>query len=329
VVLGPRQIQMPDGIVAVGTGNSSTRVIHFIQSTVDSFDPANGPYDLSSPGADGNVAGKGSLQMTSSTVHGDALVTGSSHEDATSRVTGELTETAPDFPVDDIDPIVHDAMNDSKSTNDNGKLAAIFGSQWSPRPGSENYGDLIVTTNTTYVIPAGTYRFRRLEIRNGAAVRFDTSTGPSKLVYVGSGLGTGTLNDLIVTGSSSIKVQNGGTSNGLLTVLGPDCDFTILSNAVFGQSTDDPGNAGYTQIISLGGNTSSDSIQASGGAKVYGRVYAAAHTFTVDSATWYGSALTRTVTLRHSIFAVDLGSLGTTLHDPSRYQILARWPSGG
>ena len=112
-------------------------------------------------------------------------------------------------------------------------------------------------------------------------------------------------------------------------MLGPDCDFTILSNAVFGQSTDDPGNAGYTQIISLGGNTSSDSIQASGGARVYGRVYAAAHVFTVDSATWHGSALTRTVTLRHSIFAVDLGSLGTTLHDPSRYQILARWPSGG
>ena len=64
MVLGPRQIQMPDGIVAVGTGNPLARVLHFIGSRVDSFDPANGAYDPSSPGSDGNIAGKGSLQMT-------------------------------------------------------------------------------------------------------------------------------------------------------------------------------------------------------------------------------------------------------------------------
>jgi hypothetical protein len=328
-VLGHRQIQMPDGIVAVGTGSPSSTVLQLTGSRVDSFDPADGAYDPSNPGEDANVAARGSINLSSSTVYGDATATGTSTEDGSSRIEGDLEENVPDFAVDDIDPIVYDAMNESRTANDNSRLAAIFGSQWTPLAGSENYGNLIVTTNTTYVIPAGTYRFRRFEVRNGASVRFDTSTGPARLIYVGSGAGTGTGNDLIVTGGSSVKVANGGTTNGLLTVLGPDCDFAITSNAVFGQSTDDPNNAGYTQIISLGGNTSSDNITASGGAKVYGRVYAAAHVFTVDGASWYGSALTRTVNVRNSTFAVDLGSLGTTLNDPSSYQVLARWPAGG
>jgi hypothetical protein len=329
VILGHRQIQMPDGIVAVGTGSTSATVLQLSGSRVDSFDPADGPYDSSSSGSDGNIAARGSIRLTSSTVYGDGTATGTSSEDGSSSIEGELEENVADFPVDDIDPIVYDAMNDSRTANDNSRLAAIFGSQWAPRTGSENYGDLIVTTNATYLIPAGTYRFRRFEVRNGASVHFETSTGPARLIYVGSGAGTGTGNDLIVTGGSSVKVASGGTSNGLLTVLGPDCDFTITSNGVFGQSTVDPGNAGYTQIISLGGNTSSDTITATSGARVYGRVYAAAHAFTIDTATWYGSALTRTVNVTNSTFAVDLGSLGTTLSDPSHYEIVTRWPAGG
>jgi hypothetical protein len=329
-VIGHRRIPIPDGIVATGTGNVNSVVLRIENGTrVGSFDPDIAAYDPANPGQDANVAGKGGMTVTSSNVYGDITVTGNSTETA-SWVGGTITENAPDFPVDDIDPIVFNAMNESQTTNQNAALAGIFGSQWQPVVSGQNYGNLIVSTAGTYVIPSGTYRFRRFEVRNGARVVFDTSAGPSRLVYVGSGQGTGTGNDLTVTGTnSSVKVNSGGTNNGLLTVLGPDCDFVVTSNGVFGQSTNDPTNAGYTQIISLGGNTSSDDIKVTTGGTVYGRLYAAAHLLTVDSASWYGSALARTATLRNATFAVDVGSLGKSLIDPSAYEILARWPVGG
>ncbi len=331
-VVGPKRIRFPNGIVVVGTGDPSDVVFNVAGgSDVGSYNPAAGAYDPSDPDDHVSIGANGSLNVSgSSTVYGDVTSSGTVSEDAGSDVTGTVEENAPSTEIDDIDPIVTNAVTSSKAANNNAALAAIFGAQWSPVAGPENYGNLIINTPGTYVIPAGTYRFRRFEVHNGANVIFDTSGGPSKLVYVGAGKGTGIMNDLIVDGASSVKINPNSTTNGLLTVLGPDCDFKVSGSSVFGQAIGDTNNSGYSQIISLGGDTSSDDIVVSGGSTVYGRLYAASHLFNLGSnSTWYGSALARTITLAgsNSTFAVDEGTTGNVLIDPTDVAILARWPA--
>jgi hypothetical protein len=328
-VLGPKEIRIPSGIVATGTGKSADVILELKdRSTVASYDPDDGPYDPSSPGDEAKIAANGSIDLSAANVYGEVTASGTIDQSG-STISGDVSENAAETAVEDIDPIVYDAMSSSKVANDNAKLAAVFGKQWAPVAGTQNYGDLIVTKKATYVIPAGKYRFRRLEVRNGATVIFDTSSAPSQLVYVGSGKGTGTGNDLIVTGGSAVKVSPGESGHGLLTVLGPDCDFMISAASVFGQATTEPANAGYTQIISLGGNTSSDAISVTGGSSVYGRLYAAAHAFSISGSSWYGSAVARTVELdKSALFAVDRGGTGTRLGGTSGdYEIVARSPA--
>ena len=108
-------------------------------------------------------------------------------------------------------------------------------------------------------------------------------------------------------------------------MLGSNADFKVRNNSIYGQAIGDENNAGYSQIISLGGNASSDDIMAESGSNVYGRIYAAAHTLTVSGANWFGSALVRQTVVTNGTFAVDEGSLGTTLHDPTKYAVLTRW----
>lgn len=143
---------------------------------------------------------------------------------------------------------------------------------------------------------------------------------------MGSGQGTGELNDLTLTGKSSVTVSPGTTQNGLLTVLGPDSDFRVSGGSIYGQPLKQGDKAGFSQIISLGGNTSSDEIEVTGGSTVYGRLYAAAHKFFLNGeSSWYGSALARTAVMGPAMFAVDESSLGTMLPSPTRFQVLARW----
>ena len=330
VVLGHKRIRIPDGVVMVGTGDPSDVALSLASgSKVGSYDPADGAYNPSAPGNNGNAAVNGSVTMTgTSIVYGDVNAEGTSTEDLSSDITGTLTENTAPTEIDDIDPIVNNAMTASKTSNNNAVLGGIFGSQWTAVASSQNYGNLIVSTPGTYVIPSGVYRFRRFEVKTGVTVIFDTAGGPSKLAYVGSGSGTGTGNDLIVNGGN-VKIDPQGTGNGLLTVLGVDCDFAVSNNSIFGQAVGDTNNGGYSQIISLGGNTSSDDITISTGSKVYGRIYAAAHKFTMSGSSYlYGSVLTRTASITASTIAIDEGSLGNGLVDPSNYQILARWPAG-
>ncbi|MEM7231667.1 MAG: hypothetical protein AAF517_05815 [Planctomycetota bacterium] len=104
-------------------------------------------------------------------------------------------------------------------------------------------------------------------------------------------------------------------------------DFKINDGSIFGQAVGEGDNAGFSQIISLGGNASSDDFKLTGGSKVYGRAYASAHTMTLGSgSTWLGSAVVREAEFDSAAtFAVDEGSNGNYLVDPQNYQIVAKW----
>jgi hypothetical protein len=310
-----------------GTGNKTSQV--FVTSSgakIGSYDPKYGAYNPGAPGDEIEISVNGTAKLTSTQVYGDLTAQGSIIQSG-STISGDAVANAPAEVFDDIDPLVNSLMATSKTANDNAKLAAIFGSKWVPVSGSQNYGDLIVNSGT-FTVPPGTYRFRRLEITGGAKVTFDTSTAPSTICYVGSGSGTGTKNDLTVTGTgSALYVGNGTSTNGLMTVLGIDCDFNVGTGAVYGQSKTDPNNAGFAQIISLGGNSSSDDFTVAG--TVYGRLYAAAHAVSVTGK-MFGSALARTVKIgTNGLFAFDEGHLGTTLPANSKkVSIMATWPGG-
>ncbi len=149
---------------------------------------------------------------------------------------------------------------------------------------------------------------------------------------------------MIVSGGGKVYVDSAGgggddddeeygtvTENGLLTILGKDCDFEVSGSSIFGKNLADPASGGYTKIISMGGDASQDTILATGGAAVYGRVYATAHALSVTgSSTWYGSVLSRTVTVTGSgtsvaRIVVDESSVGSTLLDSGGYDLHARW----
>jgi len=324
--IGREPVTLPPGISVTGTGNKNTQVFKTSSGAkVGSYDPDYGAFDPSAPDDNIQITVNGSVKLTGTNVYGDVTAQGSI-SNSSSTITGTSTTNAPAEDFDDIDPLVNQLMADSKTSNDNGVLAGIFGTKWTPIAGTQNYGDLIVSGGT-YTVPPGTYRFRKFEVKSGATVTFDTSTGPSTICYVGSGAGTGTGNDLTLATNGKVLVGNGGTENGLMTVLGIDCDFVVNSGSVFGQSVTDPNNAGYTQVISLGGNASSDNFTVAG--TVYARLYAAAHAVSITGK-MYGSALARTVTLgTNAIFGYDEGYLGMTLPANSdEVTVMTTFPGG-
>lgn len=324
--IGREPVKLPPGISVTGTGNKSTQVFTTSSGAkIGSYDPDYGAYNPSSPGDNVQITVNGTAKLTGTNIYGDITAQGNVNT-SSSTITGTVTANAPPEDFDDIDPLVNQLMASSKITNNNAVLAGIFGTKWIPVASTQNYGDLIVNGGT-YTVPPGTYRFRKLEIKGGATVTFNTIGGPTTICYVGSGAGTGTGNDLTVASGSKLLVNNGTTSNGLMTVLGIDCDFNVATGGVFGQSTTDPNNAGYTQVISLGGNASSDNFTVAG--TVYARLYAAAHAVSVTGK-MYGSALARTVTIgTNGLFAFDEGYLGTTLPANSdEVTVMATWPGG-
>ncbi len=332
-IISYRRISFPRGIVA-GRGNPSDMAFDIRgKSSVFSYDPANGPPDPNNPGNETKNGVNGSLNLNGgSKIHGDVNATGTVTNDGTSEITGTLTENGEETPIDPIESLFDHLMTTSQASNDNAVLAGIFGAQWTPVADGQNYGNLIVTGGN-YVVPSGTYRFRRLEVLNGATVTFDTSGGSSQIVYVGSGAGTGTLNDLILGNGSELLIDTGGTQNGLVTVLGLECDFAIGQNSIFGQCVNDPNNAGYSQIVSLGADNSSDVISVGSGAVAYGRLYAPGHDLQLSgNATWYGSAVVNSISILGSVagaalFGIDMGLTGVYLTDPTCFEVFARWPA--
>ncbi len=328
--IGKPFVKIPEGIVAAGPGGDPDDVKFTItnDSLLASYFPENGAFDPLTAGEVNKLGVNGSMVTDNlSTIDGDMRVTGTHVSGDPSVITGTLTENAAEEPVEDIDPYVNYIFEGSKTSNNNSVLAGIFGSMYVPKfPVSEGFGTLKVNNGGTYTVPAGTYRFQELQVTNGSTVIFDTSAGDTEIVYVGLGAGTGTGNDLTVNGASSVKVNPGGTDNGVLTVLGTNADFKVMNGSSFGQAIGDENNAGYMQIISLGGNGNSDGIDATGGSTVYGRIYAAAHELTITDSTWYGSAMAGSVYISNSTFAIDLGTLGVTLEaQSSNAQMLGYW----
>jgi len=324
--VGREPVKLPPGISVTGTGNKTSQVLTTSSGAkIASYDPDFGAYNPASPGDNVQITVNGTAKLTGTNVYGDVTTQGSIIN-SSSTITGTSITNSPPEDFDDIDPLVNQLMASSKVANNNAVLAGIFGTKWTPIAGTQKYGDLIVNGGT-YTVPPGIYRFRKLEIKGGATVTFSTTTGPSTICYVGSGAGTGTGNDLTIAAGSKLLVGNGATSNGLMTVLGIDCDFSVATGGVFGQSTTDPNNAGYTQVISLGGNASSDNFTVAG--TVYARLYAAAHAVSVTGK-MYGSALARTVSIgTNGLFAYDEGYLGTTLPANSdEVTVMATWPGG-
>ena len=150
---------------------------------------------------------------------------------------------------------------------------------------------------------------------------------------MGSGSGSG--NDLVVKGSQ-VLIAPGSTTNGLQTMLDPDTDMRVQSNGVFGQGSGfyaDTYNAGYTQIVILGGDGNNDTIELQAESSVYGQLYAREHVVTLKgNSAWYGSALVKKIAISGDLegpamFAVDEGLTGTTISDPTNFQVFARWRS--
>lgn len=329
---GARRIPIPPGVVTSGTGRTSDVTCSLSgPATIASYDSGEGSFDPLSPGDAGNLEINGRVSLSGSvTIHGDVEASGTIATSGGANIAGEITPNAGAIPIDDIDAVVYDILASSRAGNDNGVLTSIFGSQWQPLSTSENYGNLLVTSGT-HRVPAGTYRFKRFEVRNGATVIFDTSTGPVHIAYIGSGDGTGSLNDIIVEANATVCVDSGDTTNGLLTILGVNCDMTLGSNARYGQNLAAPESGGYTQVISMGGDASSDGISLSGGARMFGRLYAVAHTLTLAAGShWYGSLLARSVSVSGSasapvVIAIDESAVGGALLDRSGFDLHARW----
>lgn len=328
--IGKPFVKIPEGIVCAGPGGDPTDVKFTItnDSLLASYFPENGAFDPLTSGEVNKLGVNGSMVTDSmSTIDGDMRVTGTLQSGDPSVITGTLTENAAEEPVEDIDPYVNYIFEGSKTGNDNAALEAEFGDMWTPQnPSAKGYGSLIVDDGLEHTITAGVYRFRNFEVRNGSTIILDTSGGDIDLVYVGQGAGSGSGNDLTVDQNSVVKINPGGTENGVLTVLGENADFKIMNGSSWGQAVGDENNAGYMQIISLGGNGNSDGMNATGGSTVYGRIYAAAHELTITDSTWYGSAMAGEVYISNSTFAVDLGTLGVTLEaQSSNAQMLGFW----
>lgn len=326
--LGPPVVRIPAGIVTSGAGETKDVSLELGRDALlASYDPDVGPFGAANVGKAAKISIRGSLKLAfMSSVFGDLSASGKLLHGDPLSITGTLTEDAPQPKVEDIDPIVKAVFESSRASNDNTRLAKIFGDQWKPRL-LGSYGDLVVEEPGTYVIPTGTYRFRRFEIGEGATVVFDTSSGPSVVVYIGAGKGMGREDVLTVHGGSSVLIDPGDTTNGLLTVLGPGAGFKAADGSVFGQAVGEAESAGYSRIISIsvGGTTSADDILATGGSKVYGRVYATGHDLTVtEQSEWHGSAVVRSLGIENGFFAVDIGGLGSTLETKREVELLAR-----
>lgn len=320
-VVGFRRLEIPHGIVVAGTG-SDTDVTLTMSGNAElaSYDPTVGTStirDNAGMWVNGSLALNGTAD-----VMGEAAATGTITAGSNTSISGDTLQGGPTIPVDTFEDVAEPLIASTKASNDNDTLAKLFGAQWTPVAGSENYGDLVITGGD-YVIPAGDYRIRSLRIEGQANVTFDTSGGSTNLVFVGDG-----MDPLTVTGQSNLWIDAGGTDNGLMTVLGENSSFLVESGSTFGQEVTDSYNAGYSQIVSAGG---AGSVSVKGTSNVFGRLGAPNLDLELaGSATWYGGAVVQTATLSGSSksspkFMVDEGLQGTVMTDPDSFEVYTRW----
>ncbi len=308
--IGAPVVEIPTGIVIASSTHKSTDETFRLEqsSLVASFDSRRGPFGADNAGTDARVSINGSLTVAfMSSVFGDVSATGGLVTGDPLSIAGSLTENGPEAKAQDIDPVVRGLIESSRASNDNAVLSSVFGSQWTPKsPVEESYGDLIVEQGS-HIIPSGVYRFRRFEVQGGATVTFDTTRGPSTVVYVGAGPGTGPRNHLSVDGGSSVLVNPGPTANGLLIVLGDDTGLEVRDRSVFGRAAGAESNAGCSRIIGAGSGGPASELVAANGSSVYASAHATGHRLTVEGRSgWHGSAAIRSLSISESFFAVDV-----------------------
>lgn len=321
-VVGYRQYVIPQGLVVGGTGDPDDVAFKIAgAATMASYDPTVGPSVVND---NAGLWINGSAVMNGNTeIRGDATVTGTLDESTNSDITGEATENGPPSPVDDFSDYAAPLVEAAEASNDNAVLAAMFGAQYQPSDDGSNSGELDIQGGI-YVIPPGNYNLSGLSIGAGASVTFDTIGGPSTVVITGDG-DQGMMN---IEGGSTVQVNPGGTSNGLMTVLGENTSMAVTSTSSFGQAIGDPYNAGYSQIISAGGT---GTVSVTGRAQVYGRLGAPNLDLSVGgAASWFGAAVVRTATLAGSNtfspkFMIDEGLQGSVLTDPEQFEVYTRW----
>ena len=331
--LGYRQFEFPIGLVLTGTGDPDDEILNVMGgSTVASYDSSNGPLDMSNPGSNVGIFADGSGSVTgSSTIYGEVNVSGSLTTSGSGSVQGSTSEGVPPIVPEGITDFALEKISEAQATNDNGNLGAVFGSGWSPVPGPGGSGDLSLSGGT-YVVPAGTYVIRKFSLTNDTKIIFDTSGGPTTLVFEGFGPDAGAFSSLRVT-NSTVQVDPDSTTNGLLVVMAPERDLKLTAGSIFGQSVRNLNSGGFTQVISAGADGTADLIDLSGDSIGYGRLYAPQHDIEITgNSAWYGSAIARTFRLGGStpgpaVFGVDEDLQGTALTDPTNFEIHARWPA--
>ncbi len=321
-VIGRGRISIPAGIVVAGTGNPSDVVLDISSdTTVGKYDPLTGNLDINIVG-DAVMSVNGSLRLNSSSeIYADVNASGSLLGGNGNAIQGTLTENGLPVPVESIDSVVNRLIESSRLSNDNSVLTSNWNYNFTPAP--DNAVDFFAEQGT-YVLPAGTYRFRDFHIHEGARVIFDTRNGPTTIVCLGANGGTG----LKIHEESSVLIEPGTTENGLLTVLGPNSNAVIDEDSVFGRITEgsDPAmSAAYSRIIGPS-ETSAAHLKIEDDSTIYGHLHTAGHELTLGRSSWYGSGVVRSATLRSSRFILtspEESSSATT--GQGDYQVVAQW----
>ncbi|MCO4772539.1 MAG: Tad domain-containing protein [Deltaproteobacteria bacterium] len=193
-------------------------------AVTDSYDSAEGPYDSSSAGSEGNICGNAVLDVAGNlAVHGDAVVGrggeivphGAAHE-----IHGEMRYLGSKFEVPELDPSA------AQAENDNGTIGLTSNGRdpW-------HTGGIRLSSDETLTLSGGVYYFESLRITGSASLIVD---GPTDIwvdgdVNVG---GTGIVNSsanphdltLYVTGDD---VSMHGTSDFYGSLIAPEADVDL------------------------------------------------------------------------------------------------------
>ncbi len=139
-IVGYRQLTIPQGLVINGTGDPTDVTLTITGAAeVASYDPTAGPTTQNS---DAGLWVNGSVVLNGTAdVQGDATATGTISVASGSSISGSISENGDEIPVDSFESMAAPIIADSRVSNDNAQLNAIFGSSWHPIGGPDNFGD--------------------------------------------------------------------------------------------------------------------------------------------------------------------------------------------
>lgn len=315
-VIDADELEFPQGLVLGGTGDPDDVILEMNGGTrFGSYDPAVGTGTLNE---NASVWANGSIDLKgSATINGDVFASGTISAVGSAGVSGDEAEGAVDFPIDPFEEYAAEIATGSIASNNNGALPAVFGARWNPVAGPGSPGNLNLNGGN-FVLGAGTYLMRNVTISGGAQLLLDTTGGPITLVVTGPA-------GMTLSSGSQVRIQAGATTNGVTTVLGAGCGFTVQGGSLYGQEVAHLDAAGYSNILSAGPG---GLIQAQGGSRVQARLAAPSRDFFVGGdSTWLGSAMARTARFIGSgpKFLVDESILGRIILPSDEYVVETSW----